>query len=103
MNPTFPTDVPKEAIKQIYSFATRQDPNLGKAALAAWQVLGYAGHLAFGSVSLDNNMPLSTALPPDQLHKMVGDASESGSIPPELIDLAISIFVRWLKTRFGTP
>lgn len=102
MEPKFPTDLPKTSVQQLYKFATRQDPDLGKAALAAWQILGYAGHLTFGDVSLNLDMPLTQAGPPDWAAVCTAATDDGNTIiPPELIDLAVNVLVRWLKKRLG--
>jgi hypothetical protein len=94
----FPTELPIEAGKQIIKFATKQDADLGRAGLAAWNLLGYAGHLAFGDVKLETPMP--QAGPTDWAATMA-TAEASNVIPPELIDLALAILSRWLKQRFA--
>lgn len=100
MDPKFPSDLPKAAVRQLYAFATRTDPDVGKAALAAWQVLGYVGHLGFGDVSLAPDMPLTQSGPPNW-GAILATAENDNIIPPELIDLAVSVLVRWIKKRLG--
>lgn len=93
----FPTELPMESARQIIKFATRQDADLGRAGLAAWNLLGFAGHLAFGPVVLQPPMP--QAGPTDWAATMQ-QAEAANAIPPELIDLALAILGRWLKNRF---
>lgn len=100
-NLAFPTELPLEAGKQIIKYATKQDADLGRAALAAWQILGFAGHLAFGNPQLSAPMPTVGATGPTDWNGLMGTAQTSNVIPPELIDLALSILGRWLKQRFA--
>lgn len=99
--PAFPTSLPIDAAKQVIKFVTKQDADLGRAGLAAWQLLGFGGHLAFGDVKLEVPMPQATG--PTDWVATIATAESSNSIPPELIDLALAILARWLKQRFAKP
>jgi hypothetical protein len=96
MSVGFPSDVPVTAIQQIGKFVTKSDSDLGRAALAAWQVLGYAGYQVFGPVQL-----LTTDAGPAPTHEdfksLVDGTVDLKSLPPWLIPLAIQILLRFLE------
>lgn len=97
----FPSELPLLAVRQLFKFVKREDQDLGKAALAAWQVLGYAGHLAFGDAQfLAGDEPIAQTGPIDYT-QLLTEAEQSGAIPPALIDIAVSIIVRIIKRRLN--
>ena len=98
MEPNFPSDFPMDAARQVVKFISRKDSDLSRAALAAWRVLGYAGHLAFGDVKFLTDAHLFS----NDWPTIIADAQSNNIIPPELIDLALSILGRWLKQRFAS-
>lgn len=56
---SFPSEFPVVAIQQLVKFVTKSDSDLPKAALAAYNVIGYAGFQAFGQpvLQLVNGTP----------------------------------------------
>ncbi len=44
----FPSEFPANELKQLIKFVTKQDSDIGKAALAGYAIIGYGGYQAFG-------------------------------------------------------
>jgi hypothetical protein len=82
----FPSEFPLDAIKQLTLYVTKQDPDLGRVALAAWNILGYAGHMSFGSSApLMNGVDMEAmmAVPSLEELQLVADPkTEMSMIPP---------------------
>lgn len=102
----FPTELPLEAVRQVIKFARRDDTDLGRAALAAWNVLGYAGHLSFGApvfligATGDDDFDINS-LSGMSMEDILNDVKLKGMIPPWLISLGIQVVLRFLQRRLN--
>jgi hypothetical protein len=93
----FPKEFPKEAVHQVVAFVTKQDQDLGRAALAAWNILGFAGHLSFGDVVIPTLNQEMKPLSHEEMIASLTTLDTKGAIPPWVIDLAINIIMRLIN------
>lgn len=88
---SFPSDLPKGSIVQLFQLVSGKDRDPGRAAYAAWDLTGYGLYLAFGEVqpikSLDPELALQLASlatrAPEVLEKYV--AYKTQGLPTWLI------------------
>jgi hypothetical protein len=90
---TFPTVLPMGALRQLGLFVTKKDSDLGRASLAAWQLVGFGLGRYFGDVRfmLGDSAPIPTDV---NLDVVMTQIEASGAIPDWFWPLALKIIDR---------
>lgn len=93
MEPNFPTELPIGALRQLGLFVTRKDADLGRASLAAWQLVGFGLNKYFGEVRfmMAADAPIPPVVDVEETVKLV---QSTGKVPDWVWPLALKIIER---------